>query len=264
MALALLLAHSSFAHAQRPTDVKTYLISIQRLFADLEYERALRQIQLAQQMPRKPEEDVTLALYEGIIQCELGEQEQSIGAFKSALLLQPDVKLPVQVSPKVGKLFESVRQQVKLELARREAQHKQAEPTPPPPPPVQPPVQAAAPPPTNPPEPVPQQSEVRSYSLIPAIAGGALVIAGGISWGVSRSELNQLRSTEPKLATLEEVQHSMSRGRTQQTLGVTLLSLGAASLATAAGMYVLGAPDKSVKVGVSTNGTSAFVYGRWP
>jgi hypothetical protein len=240
--------------------VKTYLISIQRLFAGLEYERALMQIQLAQQMPRGPEEDVTLALYEGIIQCELGDQDQSIGAFKSALLLQPDAKLPVQVSPKVTKLFESVRQQVKLELARREAEHKQAEPAPPPPPPVQ----AAALPPTKPPEQVSQQSTLRSYSLIPAIAGGALAVAGGIAWGLSRSELNQLRSDEPKLATLEEVQQSISRGRTQQTLGVSLLSLGAASLATAAGLYVLGAPDKSVEVGVSTNGTSAFVYGRWP
>jgi hypothetical protein len=43
---------------------------------DLEYERALNQIHLARQVPREIEEDAALALYEGVIQCELGKQRR--------------------------------------------------------------------------------------------------------------------------------------------------------------------------------------------
>ncbi len=130
MALVLLLSVPSVAHSESPSEVKTYLVAIQRLFEDLEYERALRQIHLAQQVPRGTDEEVTLAIYEGIIQYELGKQEEGIAAFKSALLLRPDAKVPVQVAPKVSDLFESVRQQVKSQLARHEADRKKAEPGP--------------------------------------------------------------------------------------------------------------------------------------
>jgi hypothetical protein len=69
---------------------------------------------------------------------------------------------------------------------------------------------------------------------------------------------------DPRLATAEDVQRTVSRGRTWQTVGVSLLSVGAASLATAAGLYVLGAPDTPVALSVSMKGTSASIHGRWP
>jgi hypothetical protein len=264
MVLVLLLVVPAGARAERSAEVQTYLRSIQRLFEDLEYERALDQIQLARQVPRGAEDEVSLALYEGIIQCELGKQEQGLAAFKSALLLRPDAKLPVQVAPKVSQLFESVRQQVKRELAPllapREAERKQAEAPSQPLPPGQPSVV----PPGALPEQTAPRGALRKYSLVPALAGGALVVAGGIAWGLSRGDLKQLRNDDPRLETMEDVQRSISRGRTRQTVGVSLLSVGAAALAAATGMYVLGAPDTPVSLGVSTNGTSAVVHGRWP
>jgi hypothetical protein len=251
-------------HAERSADIQTYLRSIQRLFDDLEYERALDQIRLARQAPRAAEEEVTLSLYEGIIQYELGKQEQSKAAFKSALLLRPDAALPVQVAPKVRSLFESVRQQVKLTVVpspvQREAGSPQAKAESQPTPPSKPvlgPAEVLA-------DTTPRPREWRRYALIPAIAGGALAVSGGIAWGVSRGHLNQLRSDDPKLATLEDVQREMSQGRKWQTAGISLLSVGAAGLAAAAGMYVLGGPEQSVSLSVGSSGNAAFVYGRWP
>jgi hypothetical protein len=35
-------------------------------------------------------------------------------------------------------------------------------------------------------------------------------------------------------------------------------------LGLASSLYVMGVPDEPVRLGIGTNGTSAFVYGRWP
>jgi hypothetical protein len=264
LAFLVLLVVPHAGHAERSADIQTYLRSIQRLFDDLEYERALDQIRLARQAPRAAEEDVTLSIYEGIIQYELGQQEQSRAAFKAALLLQPDAALPVQVAPKVRSLFESVRQQVKLTAVpspvQRDAGRPRSEaekPLTPPAKPVLGPEEVLA-------DRTPRPSGVRKYALIPAIAGGALAVSGGIAWGMSRGHLNRLRSDDPKVATLEDVQRETSQGRRWQTAGVSLLSVGAAGLAAAAGMYVLGGPEQSVSLSVGSSGSAAFVYGRWP
>ncbi|SEN34601.1 hypothetical protein SAMN05444354_1394 [Stigmatella aurantiaca] len=259
--LVLLWVIPTVVRAEGSAEVQTHLLSIQRLFDDLEYERALSQIQRARQVPHGTEEEVILTLYEGVLQCELGQQEQGKAAFKSALLLKPEAKLPVQVAPKVNSLFESVRQQVKQEkaalFAQREAERLKAEAVPPG-------VQTSAFPAAAVSERASSMGDLRRYSLVPATAGGALAVAGGVAWGVSRGQLNQLRNDDPKLATMEDVQQRISRGRTWQTVGVSLLSVGAAGLAAAAGMYVWGAPDKPVALSVGTDGTSAVIQGMWP
>jgi hypothetical protein len=233
-----------------------------RLYQSLEYERALTQIELARKQPHGSDEEVKLSLYEGIIQAELGHQDESTAAFKSALLVQPEAKLPVKVAPKVSTLFESVREQAKRELAALPSK------------PLQPSPEVAATPATPSPTVSAPAADVsgksagptllRRHALIPAIAGGALVVAGGVSWAVSRGELNRLRTDDPDIQSQEAVQDSVSKGNTFQTLGVTLLGVGTAGLAAAAGIYFVGASDNEVAVGLSTDGKSAFVYGRWP
>jgi hypothetical protein len=149
----------------------------------------------------------------------LGEQDKCVAAFKSALLVQPEAKLPVKVAPKVTNLFESVRTQVKRELAAIPSKPS-AEPPKPAPLPAAPPTVVAS----QAREPV----DLRQHALIPAIAGGALVVAGGICWAVSRGELSLLRNNDPGPQSTEDVQHIVSKGRTTQTLGVTLLGVGTA------------------------------------
>lgn len=264
LSLALSPLLPSAAWAASHTDAQTHLISVGRLYESLEYERALDQIGLARQGPRSTEVEVALSLYEGIILVELGKQEQGNSAFKSALLLQPEAKLPVRAAPKVETLFESVRQKVKRELAvheKQEAERWQAV--------ASSPQQAA---PTQAPTAVStavlrtasQERSLRRYALLPAIAGGTLAVAGGISWAISRTELNRLRNDSPSLATQEDVQRTISRGRTFQKVGVSLLGVSVAGLATAAGLYMVGAPSKPGALGVTTDGRSALIYGRLP
>jgi tetratricopeptide (TPR) repeat protein len=260
-------AMSSPAHAQGG-GFQRHLTAAIRLYESLEYERALKQIELARDLPHSSQQEIELSLYEGIILADLGRQDSATAAFKSALLVEPDTKLPVKVAPKVQKLFESVRAQVKRELA---ALPPRREPEPPKvvtPPPPQPPAPGPATTPAA--DPLAVSSEpsrpglLRRHALIPAIAGGTLVVAGGVSWAISRGEASRLRNDDPEIQSVEDVNASVSKGRTWQTLGVTLLGVGTAGLATAASIYLLGAPEEPVAVGLGTDGTSAFVYGRWP
>lgn len=124
LALLLVLAIPFAARAAGEEEIRNYIISIDRLYESLDYERALNRIQLARQVPRGTKEEVTLSLYEGIILCEMGKQGPGTSAFKSALFLRPDAQLPVQVAPKVEQLFESVRKQVKREMTPFLEQHK--------------------------------------------------------------------------------------------------------------------------------------------
>jgi hypothetical protein len=286
LVLALAVLRPVPALAQGSTDVQAYLLSVKRLYEDLENESALKQIASAKKLPRTKNEDVTLSLYEGVIQADLSHWEKSAAAFKAALIQHPEAQLPVKVSPKVQQHFEKVRQQVKQELMAR------AKPPTPPPgptpaparPPASPPKQEAAATqagpmpkrpeltPDQPPSPtvlqeppsVMARSSTRPRILIPAIASGALLAAGGTSWALSRRELSRLNRDDPSLATRQDAQSAASRGRTLQSVGVGLLGAGIVGLGLTAGWYALGGGSSRLSLQVGTSGTSAFVQGRWP
>lgn len=129
ISLALLAPLASFAQDDA---VQRYLTAAARLYENLEYERAIAQLERAKTLPnRTVDDDVAIALYEGIILADMGKKDQSIAAFKEGLFLKPDAKLPVRVSPKVVSDFESVRREVKKELApilaKQEAERKRKE-----------------------------------------------------------------------------------------------------------------------------------------
>lgn len=131
LVVCLCLWTPSVASAQADA-VERYLTAASRLYENLEYERALEQLKRARSISgRTVEDDVSIALYEGIILADLGKKEDSIAAFKEGLYLKPDAKLPVRVSPKVVSDFEGVRTEVKKELApilaRQEAEKKRRE-----------------------------------------------------------------------------------------------------------------------------------------
>lgn len=118
------------AHAQSD-DAQRYLTAAARLYENLEYERALEQLKRARTLSRGVDDDVAIALYEGIILADMGKKEDSTAAFKEGLFLKPDAQLPVKVSPKVTADFEAVRREVKKELApilaKQEAERKKKE-----------------------------------------------------------------------------------------------------------------------------------------
>jgi tetratricopeptide (TPR) repeat protein len=112
--LALALAPASARAADG--DYSSYFNAMVRLYESLEYERALEQLDKARKYSRGADDDVTLALYEGTIRSDLGQADQARAAFKTALLLRPEVNIPVKVSPKVRREFEDLRKAVKKEL----------------------------------------------------------------------------------------------------------------------------------------------------
>lgn len=263
--VALSLLSPRPALAQGSSEVQAYLLSVKRLYEDLENESALKQIARAKTLPRTEDEDVTLSLYEGLVQADLSHWDESAAAFKAALLQRPDAQLPVKVPPKVEQHFEKVRQEVKQEIAARAKP-----PEPPPPPPAPPPETKLAPSPSEPvaglggpPPEVSQRSITRPQVLLPAITGGVLLVAGGTSWALSRQELSKLNSDDPSIPDRDAAHNVASKGRTLQSLGVGLLGAGAVGLGLA-GWYAFGSGEDKTALQVGTDGTSAFVQGRWP
>ncbi|MFE8602916.1 hypothetical protein [Archangium violaceum] len=263
------------ARAQVSPEVRTYLTSVSSLYESLEYERALEQISSARRLTRGAEDDVALSLYEGLILADMGQNDAASAAFKAALFLNPEAKLPVRVSPKVARQFKGLRKQVKQALAagRTEDQPEPRRPeTPPPPLEVKPPPETLAqvtPPPAGQAQHAPTVNTsgprgLRSHALIPAVAGSVLLAVGGVSYGLARNEQARLRNGDPGITSQEEARRSMSRGQTFQNVGAGLIGAGVVGLGLAAGFYVFGAPEAPMALSVGTDGTSAFVSGRWP
>ena len=102
-------------HAQ--TDFERYLTAVRRLHEAKEYKRALEQIQRIRKVSSNgDEQDAALLLYEGIILADMGQRDESLKAFESALILKPDAQLPFKVSSKMSRDFEAVRARVHKEL----------------------------------------------------------------------------------------------------------------------------------------------------
>lgn len=164
-----------------------------RLYESLEYERALQQVQRAKEVTHSSDQDVTASLYEGLILADMGQTEQSLAAFKTALLLNPEAKLPVKASPKVAKDFEDLRVHVREELARNERKQAEAQAAAKPPAPApEKPVAAAPQPPAPPPEEAPAPRSVRLRPELFGFAdpiGKSVGAGGGLTLGLGSLEL---------------------------------------------------------------------------
>ncbi len=123
--LGLLLAGSPLRSALAEDDFQSYLRAAVQLYEDLEYERALSQLQRARRIARGVAQDVSLGVHEGILLAELGRRDEARAAFETALLLDPDAKLPLPVSPKLEREFESIRERVLTTLASRQQWQKE-------------------------------------------------------------------------------------------------------------------------------------------
>jgi hypothetical protein len=129
---ALLIASAASAASD---EVARYIRAARGFYEALEYEHALEQLARAKTLPRTLDEDVVIALYEGVIEGDLSHPEEAVNAFRAGLYLKPDAALPVPVSPKVEAVFEQTRTEVKVQIARGEPPPApRAAPTGPPPP----------------------------------------------------------------------------------------------------------------------------------
>ncbi|MEW5743569.1 MAG: hypothetical protein AB1938_31950, partial [Myxococcota bacterium] len=112
-AVALLFAPAALAQS---ADAQRYILAASRLYENLEYERALDQLKKARGVSGGVEDDVNIALYEGIILSDMGRKEEAVAAFREGLYLKPEANLPVKVAPKINQVFTATKNDVLKEL----------------------------------------------------------------------------------------------------------------------------------------------------
>ncbi len=152
------------------------------LYEELEYEQALKALSQAQTLAKTDDERTEVAVFQGIVLADLGQRDKSLAAFRKALSLRLEARLPVKVSPKVEQDFEEVRQAVRSE---REAVARAKAPPPATDRPAQPPAVAtpALPAPTSGADlgsPSPREERGRGIRKLPVALLGAGVVAGGV------------------------------------------------------------------------------------
>ncbi|WP_225413256.1 tetratricopeptide repeat protein [Stigmatella hybrida] len=114
----LLLVLPLVVLAQGKDTAQSHIDAARRFYEELEYERAMEELDRAQRRARTQDEFSSILLYEGVILAELGRMEEAAAAFQASLNLLPGATLPLVVSPKIQKQFEAARQEAQRDLAR--------------------------------------------------------------------------------------------------------------------------------------------------
>jgi tetratricopeptide (TPR) repeat protein len=240
LALGLALATSPLRPAWGASDYERYLRAAERLYESLEYERALQQLSRARKLASSVQQDVEVSLYEGILYAELGRWAQARVSFKAALLLEPEAKLPITVSPKVQKELEAQREQVRKELAGR----KPSGPVSSAPPPQEPPAEPLRPS-TDKPlrpdlKPAPRgepaapvatvQQPARAVPVVPVVLLGVGVAAAGAGSAFGLMSQGQVQAARAATFQSETVEHLRQAQGSATTANVLFLSAGAAAV----------------------------------
>ncbi|MHB8420715.1 MAG: hypothetical protein ACYDCL_21795 [Myxococcales bacterium] len=173
-----------------------------RLYHELDYDAARAELQRATALPDRHRRGEAY-LYLGLIATGEGDDAAARRSFRAGLALDPELELPLGTSPKVARIFDRLRADVR--------RHPPPQPPEPPPTPVvvqrpAPPPVASAPP--NEPQPLPPrvlqlspsaqgEGEVAGAAPAPSHAGrwvagtlfllGVAAAATGIVWGVQES-----------------------------------------------------------------------------
>ena len=222
-------------------ELQKYLTSIAVLYENFENERALERIGQAKSLARGPEDDVAVALYEGIVLGEMDRMDEAARAFKTALRIDPDAKLPFKVSPKMVSMFEGQRAKTKSLLNS-------------------PPAPAPA---TSTSQQAPRSGGARSWAWVPALAGG--VAAGGAAFCFIQ-EKGRYDGLVNGTAPVGAAAGYRSDGKLYQAVGVALAVGAAVGWGVAGAMRLWGAPDAAVQpvVALGPGFTAVAVSGAWP
>jgi tetratricopeptide (TPR) repeat protein len=239
--------------AQTATDdVARYLDAAQAFYEKLDYERALDQAKRAEQFSHTPDDDVKIALIEGIMLASLARDEDADAAFRKGLALKPDAKLPYEVSPKIQQKFESVRTEVTKVVGERNLPEVSTSLTQ-----DRPAVDTNA-----------EVSASAGGSLKPAawVTGGAgltMVAAGTVCWFVAMGRYNSL--TGGGITPAQALQYK-NDGPTYQTAGWLLVVGGLAAVGTSAILFGINSSREDVEASilVTPSGASVGLAGTFP
>ena len=266
------LCFSTPARAQS-AEVKKYLNAAVTLFENLEYEKALKQIQRAKTKSTGASDDARIALYEGIVFADMGKEEKALNAFKTGLSMEPEAKLPLEVSPKVERVFKRALENVQkllgpqLEKQREEdrvrveaekqksteEQRKKDEETArlaavKPPEPDRPPPAIIAPPPSGP--------GLRPLGVIPLVVG---VAAGGAAAGLFVIARAQELSLSGGTAPPSQAITIRDSGKRNALLGYVFTGVAAVGIVTAGLMFGLGGKKAPAEVTIFAGPGQAYV-----
>jgi tetratricopeptide (TPR) repeat protein len=215
---------------------RSHIDEARRLYANLEYERALEQLALAQSSSRADQGTLTILLYKGIILSDMGRPEEAFAAFQAALQLRPDAQLPMMVSPKIQRLFDHMRkvaiqnsvktqEQPEVQAPEQVKLRPPAEPTPPPGQPKALPVgtpQSAL----SDSHEARQGGSMRRWSWIPMTAG-TVALGGGLYFFLNaEGKYKRLNGDEPLSAA--EAETLRRDGKRQQNLAWVSTGVGGA------------------------------------
>lgn len=224
-----------------------YLEAAIRMYRAFEFERALQQLERARNSPSEGlETDVAIGLYEGIIQLELGREDQATAAFKTALTLDPAAKLPISVSPKVQTIFDKGKASIAAEATPIAT-------TTPTTTPAEPPVVVRKPsPPPSKPFPV--------VPLLPAVAGVALGIGGAVLFLQAQDRAAALngRFGTPSGSIAIKLR---DEGKLFQTLGIVGFVLAGVGVAATVVLFAMPSGGGRAELTVSPSGLA--LVGAW-
>jgi tetratricopeptide (TPR) repeat protein len=276
LVLALLAGGSAQAQS---AEVKKFLNAAVTLFENLEYEKALKQVQKARVKATGPDDEMRLSLFEGVVLAEMGKEEKALTAFKTGFGFDVNAKLPLEVSPKVAVLAEKARANVKkllapqleeearkaaeekkraddeataklAELKRKEEEEARLR---------------AAPPPsvTKQPPPKSEPTLARRLFWVPGVLG---LVAGGVATGCLLAAGGQQTALlEGRPATVMEAMMVRDSGKGLATAGYILLGVAGAGVVTSLLMFLLGgeAPPPVAVVPQANGAMLVLTMGGW-
>lgn len=223
-----------------------YIPAALRLYEAIEYEEALQALdKAAKWTSNTPEDEVRIALLEGILRFELRQDERGVSAFRRALAIDLEAQPPISVSPKIAEQLELVRRKMRIEIAGPKD-------------PIVP-----DPPQPSPPEPsIPTLRErLAGYRLPIAIGGGVVALGGVLSWTRAKSLEGRLRSVDPTITTRQQLDGTVREGRTFESVGWVLLGVGAAT--TVGSLLLLDTPTPAPNVSAAPTPGGAHVSLSW-
>jgi tetratricopeptide (TPR) repeat protein len=127
VACLLVVFISTVAFAQQSAEVTKYLQATITLYENLEYAKALSQVQKAKSKAKTPDDEARCSVLEAIVLADMGRDEKASKAFQQAFAIDTELTLPVAVAPKIAALADKAREQVKKLLAPSLAQQKAEE-----------------------------------------------------------------------------------------------------------------------------------------
>jgi hypothetical protein len=224
-----------------------------RFYDALEYEKALGALAEARQGPSNtPEEQVHIEMLEGFLSFELHQPERGKNAFRRALSVNPEAKPTLRVSPKVLQALEEAR--AELRAAREASPVVEA---------VPPRVVEAISPRTDTTDEAPGSGfgALSRFRLPIAIGGGVVTVGGVLAWTRARSLASRVRTADVSIKTRDQLESTLSQGRTFEKVGWGLMGLGIAT--TAGSLLLLDAPASGARASIIPTQGGAHLALTW-